>query len=121
MKLQILRRFSARKVQPAVSQHSKQLKIHKVFPDFFFFFFNGQATFFKCKIVEAAGSGPKTGAGGSRWVSDGTTAQLKLHFVLVGFGVASMRHPTEPGNRAKHPVTIDLQVVTVQQKPLELL
>lgn len=89
--------------------------------DFYFIFLNVHATFLKCKIVEAAGSGPKTGAGGSRWVSGGTTAQLKLHLVLVGFGVASVRHPTEPGNRAKHSVTIDLQFGTVQQEPLEPL
>lgn len=90
-----------------------------MFTDLFFLMF--KLHFFKCKIVEAAGSGRKTGAGGSRWVGDGTTAQLQLHFVLVGFGVASGRHPTEPGNRAKHSVNIDLQFVTVQRKELELL
>lgn len=89
----------ARKVQPAVSKFPnaqnnwKSIKRLQIY-----FLLNVQATFFKCKIVEAAGSGPKTGAGGSRWVSDGTTVQLKLHFVLVGVGVASVRHPTEPGN-----------------------
>lgn len=74
--------------------------------------------FFKCKTVEAAGSGQKTGAGGSRWVSDGTTARLKLHFVLVGFSVAT---PDGTWNRAKHSVNVDLQFLTVLRKPLELL
>lgn len=109
----------ARKVQPAVSKFPnaqnnwKSIKCLQIFV-----FLNVQATFFKCKIVEAAGSGPKTGAGGSVM---GPQPSSSCTLCFLGFGVASVRHPTEPGNRAKHSANIDLQFVTVLRKQLELL